>query len=76
MLDFSMDCRQKTFIFVVLTAFISNFTYYNLYYRKLKVITRKKYVLHFFIRPLAFSLDTREYELHVQESLQKNLEVV
>ena len=29
--DISMIHRQKTFIFGVLKAFISNFTYYNLY---------------------------------------------
>ena len=29
--DFSIVCRQKMFIFSLSTAFISNFTYYNLY---------------------------------------------
>ena len=28
---FSIVCRQKMFIFSLSTAFISNFTYYNLY---------------------------------------------
>ena len=28
--DFSIVCRQKMFIFSLSTAFISNFTYYNL----------------------------------------------
>ena len=29
--DFSMACHEKMFIFGVLDAFVSNFTYYNLY---------------------------------------------
>ena len=29
--DFSMACYEKMFIFGVLDAFVSNFTYYNLY---------------------------------------------
>ena len=29
--DFLIVCRQKMFIFSLSTAFISNFTYYNLY---------------------------------------------
>ena len=52
--DFSIVCRQKMFIFSLSTAFIRNFTYYNLYQRKLKLITRKKYVLPFSLRPLNF----------------------
>ena len=63
------------FIFGIIKAFISNFTDYNLYERKLEVITRKKYALHFFIQPLDFSLETREDELNLHESLEKNLEV-
>ena len=50
--------RQKKFTFAVLKAFISNFTYYNLYQRKLKVIARKKYAIHFLIQPLDFYLET------------------
>ena len=64
------------FIFGIIKAFISNFTDYNLYERKLEVITRKKYALHFFIQLLDFSLETREDELNLHESLEKNLEVV
>ena len=40
--------------------YISNFAYYNLYQRKLKGITWKKYAVHFSIRPLHFSLETSE----------------
>ena len=64
------------FIFVIINAFISNFTDCNLYKRKLEVITRKKYALHFFIQPLDFSLETREDEWNLHESLEKNLEAV
>ena len=45
---------KKTLIFGVLKVFTSNFTYYNLYYRKLKLIPRKKYALYFPIQPLHF----------------------
>ena len=55
-----MDHPQKMYSFCVLKAFISNFTYYKRYQRKLKVITRKKYGLHFSIQPLHFSLETFE----------------
>ena len=71
-----MLCRQRILISGVLLGFISNFTYYNLYQRKLKVVTRKKYALRFFIRPLDFSLETSEKDLSVHESLEKNLGVV
>ena len=71
--DFSMACRQKMFIFGHLKACISNFTDYNLYQRKLNVLTRKKYALYFLIRPLHFYLETREDELSLHESPNKNL---
>ena len=58
------------FIFGIIKAFTNNFTDYNLYERKLEVITRKKYALHFFIQPLDFSLETREDELNLHESLE------
>merc|ERR1712219_26027 len=58
--DFSMACRQKMFIFGHFEACISNFTDYNLYQRKLNVLTRKKYALYFLIRPLDSYLETRE----------------
>ena len=51
--DIAMIHRRKTFIFGVLKAFISNFTYYNHY-----LVARKKYALHFLIQPLDFSLET------------------
>ena len=38
----------------------SNFTYYDLYWRKLTVIARKKYALLFSIRLLDFSLQIRK----------------
>ena len=41
----SMIRRQKMLIFDV--AFISKFTYYNLYFWKFKVIARKKYAIRF-----------------------------
>ena len=71
-----MLCRQRILISGVLLGFISNFTYYNIYQRKLKVVTRKKYALRFFIRPLDFSLETREHSNPFHKSLEKNLEVV
>ena len=37
--DFSMACRQKMFIFGHFKACISNYTDYNLYQRKLDVLT-------------------------------------
>ena len=64
--DISMIRRQKNVIFGVLKVFISNFTYYNLYQRKLKVIARKKYALRFSIQPLDFSLETRKDSLKIQ----------
>ena len=70
-----MACREKTFIFGIFKLYISNFAYYNLYQRKLKAITRKKYVLHFLIRTLDFSLEIREDESNLHESPKKNLEV-
>ena len=71
-----MLCRQRILISGALLGFISNFTDYTLYERKLKVITRKKYALRFFIRPLDFSLETREHSNHFHKSLEKNAEVV
>ena len=44
--------------------------------RKLEVIARKKYALHFFIQLLDFSLETSEDKLNPRESLEKNVEVV
>ena len=64
------------FIFGIIKAFTSNLTDYNLYERKLEVIARKKYALHFFIQLLDFSPETREDSIHLHESLEKNLEVV
>ena len=74
--DFSMACRQKMFIFGHFKACISNFAGCNLYQSKLNVITRKKYALYFLIRPLDFSLETREDEWTLHESPKKNLEAV
>ena len=74
--DFSMACRQKMFILGHFKACISNFADYNLYQRKLNVITRKKYALYFLIRPLDFSLEIREESTHLHESPKKNLEAV
>ena len=64
------------FIFGIIKAFTSNFTEYTLYKRKVGVIARKKYALHFFIQLLDFSPETREDELNLHESLEKNLEDV
>ena len=64
------------FIFGIIKAFISNFTDYNLYERKLEVIMQKNYALHFFIQPQDFSLETREDELNLHKSLKKNQEIV
>ena len=64
------------FIFGIIKAFTSNFTDYNFYERKVEVIARKKYALHFFIHLLEFSPETREDELNLHESLENNLEVV
>ena len=74
--DFSKDCRQKMFIFGALTAFISNYTYYILSYRKLNVITLRKCDFRFLIRPLDFSVETLEHAIHIHEYLEKKLEVV
>ena len=71
-----MLCRQRILISGVLLGFMGHFTYYNIYQRKLKVVTRKKYALRFFIRPLDFSLETCENNLSDHESLEKNLRVV
>ena len=67
---------QNIFIFGIIKTFMSNVTDYNLYERKLEVITRKKYALYFSIQPLDFSLETCEDELNLHESLEKNLEIV
>ena len=50
--DFSMACLQQMRIFGIFTDCIGTFVYHNLYKRKLIVITRKKYTLHFIMRPL------------------------
>jgi len=65
--DFSMACRQQMRIFGIFKACISTFVYYNLYKKKLKVITRKKYTLHFMIRPLDFLGGTREDSIHLMD---------
>ena len=65
--------RQKMFIFGIIKAFTSNFTDYKLYERKLEVIPRKKYALHFFIHLLHFSPDTSEDSIHLHGSPKKNL---
>ena len=57
---FRWSVLRKCEFLVVFKAFISNFAYYNLYQRKLKGITWKKYAVHFSIRPLHFSLKTSE----------------
>ena len=59
------------FVFGIIKAFTSNFTDCNLYERKLEVIARKKYDLHFFIKLLDFSPETNEDELNLCESLEK-----
>ena len=64
------------FIFGIIKAFTSNFTDYNLYERKIEVIVRKKYAIHFFIQLLDFSSETREDSIHLHESLEKYLEDV
>ena len=74
--DFSMACRQKMIIFDHFKACISNFTDYNLYQRKLNVLTRKKYAFHFLIQPLDFYMEVREDSTHLHESPNKNLEAV
>ena len=62
--NFPMTCREKMLIVgIIFKACISNFADYNLYQRKVNVITRKKYALYFLIRPLDFYLETREDEL-------------
>ena len=42
----------------------------------MKAITRRKYAIRFLIRPLDFYLETREDELSLHESTNKNLEAV
>ena len=74
--DFSMACRQKMFILGHFKACISNFADYNLYQRKLNVLTRKKYALYFLIRLLDFYLETREDSTYLHESPNENLEAV
>ena len=51
----------KMAFFGCFKAFISNFLYYNLYWRKLWVITWPQCALRFFMRPLDFSLGNFEY---------------
>ena len=70
--DFSMACRQKMIIFGHFKACKSNFTDYNLYQRKLNVLTRKKCALYFLIRPLDFYLETREEAIHLHEFPKKS----
>ena len=64
----SMVCRQNTFISSILTFFTSKFTWYNLYWRKVKVLTREKYVLWFFIRPLGFTQYSRDSWICIESS--------
>ena len=71
-----MACRQKILIFGIFKACTSNFAYYNLYQRILKICTRNKYVLHFLIRTQHFSLEIRENESNLHRRLKKNLEAV
>ena len=71
-----MACRHKMLMFGIFKAYTSKFAYYKLYQRKLKVITRKKYALHFLIRPLDFFGGTREDESNLHESPPKNVEAV
>ena len=52
------------FIFGIIKAFTSNFTDYNLYERKLEVIARKKYAVHFFIQLLDFSPETSDVKMN------------
>ena len=63
-----MACREKMFIFGIFKLYISNFAYYNLYQSELKAIMRKKYAIHFLIRPLDFSLEIREDPIHLGSS--------
>ena len=68
---------KKMFIFGIFKQlYISNFAYYNLYQRKLKAITRKKYAIHFLILLLDFSLEIRENESDLHGSQKKILEAV
>ena len=71
-----MLCREKMFIFGIFKLYISNFSYYNLYQRELKAITRKKYVIDFLIQSLDFSLEIREDESNLHGFPKKNLEAV
>jgi len=71
-----MAFPQPILIFGIFKAYISNFANYNLYQRKLKVITRTKNTLHFLIRTLGFFGGTREDSVQFYESLKKNLKVV
>ena len=64
------------FIFGILNLYISNFAYYNLYQRKLKAITRKKYAIHILIRPVDNSLEICEDLIHLHEFPKKNLQAV
>ena len=75
---FSIVGHEKMIIFGVFDDFTSNFTYYDLYWRKVKVLTRKKHAIRFFIRPLDFSWYkfTREDVLNFHEYLKKNLEAI
>ena len=52
--DFSLACREKMFIFGIFKLYISNFAYYNLYQRKMKAISRKKYICHSFFDTCLF----------------------
>ena len=74
--DFLMACREKMFIFGIFKLYISNFVYYNLYQRIMKAITRKKYAIHFLIRPLHISLEIREDPIHLHGSPKKNLDAL
>ena len=61
---------RKCSFFGHFKACINNFTDYNLYQRKLNVLTRKKYALYFLIQPLDFSLEIRHH-MQLQPILNK-----
>ena len=70
----ALSCKNVHF--GIFKLYISNFAYYNLYQRRVKAITRKRYAIHFLIRPLDFSLEIREDESDLHGSPKKNLEAI
>ena len=62
----------KMAFFGVFKAFIGNFLYCNLLWRKLKVITRPQYALRFFIWPLDFPLGCSAHQNFSQVSREKS----